>query len=108
MGETLKKELEEAATQKTEATIYVEGISYDADESALVSHFSSCGIVKEVRLPRYDSTCSINALNWKIEMWCYYRYQDSGRPRGYGHVVFESQQAAKDALKLDGKYMMGR
>ncbi|EQC35661.1 hypothetical protein SDRG_06944 [Saprolegnia diclina VS20] len=80
-------ELKQAAKEKTKATVYVEGISYDADESALVSHFSACGAVKEVRMPRY---------------------QDSGKPRGYAHIVFDSDKAAKKALAMDGQYMMKR
>lgn len=79
----IEKEME----KKTEATVYVEGIPYQADEGDLVSHFSSCGIVKEVRMPRY---------------------QDSGRPRGYAHVVFESEKAIAKALELDGKYLFKR
>ncbi|ETV67132.1 hypothetical protein H257_16542 [Aphanomyces astaci] len=82
-----KAQLEEDAAAKTQATVYVEGISYDADESALVTHFADCGTVKEVRLPRY---------------------QDSGKPRGYAHVVFDSDKAVSKALELDGKYMMKR
>ncbi|OQR94555.1 hypothetical protein THRCLA_08155 [Thraustotheca clavata] len=84
---TTNDEIKQFAKEKTKATVYVEGISYDADESALVSHFSSCGTVKEVRLPRY---------------------QDSGKPRGYAHIVFDTDKAAKKALSLDGQYMMKR
>jgi nucleolin len=83
----VKSAIEEIVSQKTEATIYVEGISYDADEGDLVSHFSESGIVKEVRMPRY---------------------QDSGKPRGYAHVVFESDSSVAKALQLNGKYLMGR
>ncbi|KAJ0409079.1 hypothetical protein P43SY_002213 [Pythium insidiosum] len=79
--------MEQEISRKTEATVYVEGIPYKADEGDLVSHFSSCGIVKEVRMPRY---------------------QDSGKPRGYAHVVFESASSIPKALKLDGKYLFGR
>ncbi|RLN87357.1 hypothetical protein BBJ28_00001439 [Nothophytophthora sp. Chile5] len=81
------KELQEEIGQKTEATVYVEGIPYRADEGDLVTHFSSCGAVREVRMPRY---------------------QDSGKPRGYAHVVFEDEAALEKALKLDGKYLFSR
>ncbi|RLN58508.1 hypothetical protein BBJ28_00006910 [Nothophytophthora sp. Chile5] len=81
------KELQEEIGQKTEATVYVEGIPYRADEGDLVTHFSSCGAVREVRMPRY---------------------QDSGKPRGYAHVVFEDEAALQKALKLDGKYLFSR
>ncbi|CAI5716351.1 unnamed protein product [Peronospora effusa] len=80
-------ELKEEIDRKTEATVYVEGIPYQANESDLVTHFSSCGNVREVRLPRY---------------------QDSGKPRGYAHVVFDDEAALTKALQLDGKYLFGR
>lgn len=79
--------LVEEVAQKVEATIYVEGIPYDCDEGDIVTHFSPCGIVKEVRLPRY---------------------QDSGRPRGYAHVLFESASSIPGALKMDKKYLKRR
>lgn len=79
--------IEEEMAKKTEATVYVEGIPYQADEGDVVSHFSTCGIVKEVRMPRW---------------------QDSGRPRGYAHVVFESAASIPQALALDGKYLFKR
>lgn len=79
--------LQAEIAQKTEATVYVEGIPYKADEGDLVSHFSSCGAVKEVRMPRY---------------------QDSGKPRGYAHVVFDNANSIPKALELDGKYLFGR
>lgn len=79
-----QKEMED----KTRFTLYVEGISYDADEGDVVTHFSTCGgAVKEVRMPRY---------------------QDSNKPRGYAHVVFENQQTMDAALELDGTYLMKR
>lgn len=84
---TAETYFQEEMDKKTEATVYVEGIPYQADEGDVVSHFSVCGIVKEVRMPRY---------------------QDSGRPRGYAHVVFESEKAIPKALELDGKYLFKR
>ncbi|CEG43876.1 31 kda chloroplastic [Plasmopara halstedii] len=79
--------LEEEIKRKTEATVYVEGIPYEANESDLVTYFSSCGTVREVRMPRY---------------------QDSGKPRGYAHVVFDEEASLEMALKLDGKYLFKR
>jgi nucleolin len=83
----LSKELEDEVARKTEATVYIEGIPYKANESDIVTHFAACGTVKEVRMPRY---------------------QDSGKPRGYAHVVFDAASAISKALKLDGKYLFGR
>ncbi|KAG6623468.1 31 kda chloroplastic [Phytophthora cinnamomi] len=81
------EELQEEIGRKTEATVYVEGIPYRANEGDLVTHFSSCGTVREVRMPRY---------------------QDSGKPRGYAHVVFDDEAALNKALKLDGQYLFNR
>ncbi|OWZ22632.1 hypothetical protein PHMEG_0002610 [Phytophthora megakarya] len=81
------EDLKEEIGRKTEATVYVEGIPYRANEGDLVTHFSSCGTVREVRMPRY---------------------QDSGKPRGYAHVVFDDEAALKKALKLDGQYLFNR
>ncbi|KAG2788024.1 hypothetical protein PC129_g4327 [Phytophthora cactorum] len=81
------EELKVEIDRKTEATVYVEGIPYKASEGDLVTHFSSCGTVREVRMPRY---------------------QDSGKPRGYAHVVFDDEAALKKALNLDGQYLFNR
>jgi|EP00945_MAST-04E_sp_MAST-4E-sp1_P003884 nucleolin len=71
----------------TARTVYVEGISYDASEEELEQFFSECGTVKDVRMPRW---------------------QDSGKPRGYAHVDFETASGVASALKLDGSDMLGR
>ncbi|KAI9987861.1 hypothetical protein PInf_024116 [Phytophthora infestans] len=81
------EELKDEIDRKTEATVYVEGIPYKASEGDIVTHFSSCGTVREVRMPRY---------------------QDSGKPRGYAHVVFDDEAALEKALELDGQYLFNR
>lgn len=69
-------------------TLYVEGISYDAKEDDVQRAFEQCGVVVAVRMPRY---------------------QDSGRPRGYAHVVFETAASATAALtQMAGHQLMGR
>ena len=72
---------------RTKYTVYVEGIPYGADEGDLNAHFSACGVIKSIRLPRYN---------------------DSGKLRGYGHVAFETEEAYEAALKLDGEYLKDR
>ncbi|TDH67233.1 hypothetical protein CCR75_002163 [Bremia lactucae] len=83
----LDEDFQEEVDRKTEATVYVEGIPYQATEGDLVTHLSSCGTVREVRMPRY---------------------QDSGKPRGYAHVVFDKEAALEKALNMDGKYLFNR
>lgn len=83
---------EEAQPQHTDSvehTVYVEGIPFDATPDQVKEFFESNGIsnVMELRLPTW---------------------QDSGRLRGYGHVLFASQESYNKALKLSGKYLQKR
>lgn len=84
-----KKTSEEDSDMKPNSnTIYVEGISYDASEEDLESHFESiCNNIKEIRMPRW---------------------QDSGKPRGYAHMDFNTVEETHKALKLNGSEMLGR
>ena len=83
------KSAEGAAMAALEHTVYVEGISFDANEEELRDFFANGGIndIVEMRLPTW---------------------QDSGRLRGYGHIVFNSNESTEKALKLTGKYPEGR
>lgn len=69
-------------------TIYVEGISYDADENDVKQFMIRAGTVTDVRMPRWH---------------------DSGKPRGYAHVEFKDGEMAMRAVKeLNGERLMGR
>ena len=69
-------------------TVYVEGISYDASEEDLEKHFGSTGSgIKDIRMPRW---------------------QDSGKPRGYAHIDFETVEDVRKALKLNRSELLGR
>ena len=72
-----------------ECTVYVEGIPFDAKPDQVREFFESNGVkdILELRLPTW---------------------QDSGRLRGYGHVLFESEDSFQKALKLSGKYLQKR
>ena len=50
-------------------------------EEEVRNFFITCGEIVEIRLPKW---------------------QDSGRLRGYGHVLFSSDKCAKQALTLNG------
>jgi nucleolin len=73
---------------KVEGTVYVEGISYDAEEADVKLVFEAIGEVTGIRMPRWH---------------------DSGKPRGYAHVVFAEEGHVEEAVsKLDGQRFMGR
>ncbi len=80
------KDTDQSAKDLVEHTIYVEGIPFDATPDQVKEFFSQGGIddVVELRLPTW---------------------QDSGRLRGYGHVLFESSASYEKALKLSGQHL---
>lgn len=67
-------------------TVYVEGIPFDATPDEVKDFFVQGDVhdVVELRLPTW---------------------QDSGRLRGYGHVLFESKQSFEKALELSGRHL---
>jgi nucleolin len=76
--------------QEVDRTVYVEGIPFTATPSMVQQFFidGGCRDVTDLRLP----------------VW-----HDSGRLRGYGHVVFASPEGRAHALaSLSGKYLQGR
>jgi RNA recognition motif-containing protein len=68
-------------TYSDDKTVYVEGLPFSATEEDIISFFSPAGKVASIRLPRWH---------------------DSGRLRGYGHVVFQDRASAQKAMGLDG------
>ena len=68
-------------------TVFVGGISYDATEDDLSDFFAKCGKIVSVRVPRY---------------------QDSGKPRGYAHIDFATEEGVKNAVAKHKERMMGR
>ena len=68
-------------------TVFVGGISYDATEEDLSDFFASCGKINSVRVPKY---------------------QDSGKPRGYAHIDFATEEGVKKAIAKNRERMMGR
>ena len=95
--ETLKEEIEQAAptidderSQQVDRTIFVEGIPFSATAPDVKAFFVGHGLtdIEECRLP----------------VW-----QDSGRLRGYGHIVFQTLESKTRAIKeLNGKYLKDR
>jgi nucleolin len=73
--------------EAAERTAFVGGISYDANEDDLREFFSDCGTLTSVRVPRY---------------------QDSGKPRGYAHIEFSTDEGLRTAMAKNKQRMMGR
>lgn len=87
-GTPLAASIDDQNTSKLtslDLTVYVEGIPFDCTEEQVKDFFVSngCEDILQLRLPRW---------------------QDSGRLRGYGHVVFDSTESkAKAIAELSGK-----
>lgn len=77
--------------QSTEHTVFIEGLPFTSSEEAVRSFFASHGCTDIVQL--------------RLPTW-----QDSGRLRGFGHVVFGSLETRNRALSGDvnGKELGGR
>lgn len=81
---------DETKSMEVDRTVYVEGIPFTATPDMVKQFFidGGCKDITDIRLP----------------VW-----HDSGRLRGYGHVVFESLDSHTRALEsLSGKYIQGR
>lgn len=76
-------------SNQVDRTVFVEGIPYTAKPDDVREFFRQHGLedIEDVRLP----------------VW-----QDTGRLRGFGHVVFESLASKDKALELSGKYLQNR
>jgi nucleolin len=77
-------------TNQVDRTVFVEGIPYVCAEQDVRDFFIGHGVedIEELRLP----------------VW-----QDSGRLRGYGHVVFATQESHQKAIQeCSGKYLKNR
>lgn len=84
------KSAEDVAKAALANTVYVEGISFDANEEELREFFVGEGGIHDV-------------VEMRLPTW-----QDTGRLRGYGHIVFGSTASTEKALSLTGKYPKGR
>lgn len=82
--------VEEERMSQVERTIYVAGFPFDATPDEIRGFFqeNGCGDIEDLRLP----------------VW-----QDTGRLRGFGHVVFTSVASKDKAVnEVSGKYLKNR
>lgn len=80
---------EDERAAQVDRTVFVEGIPFTASPQDVKDFFIQHDLkdLEECRLP----------------VW-----QDSGRLRGYGHIVFESVESKEKAKTLSGKYLKDR
>jgi len=83
--EQSSKNANETKLASLDHTVYVEGIPFDCSEEDVKGFFelNQCSDILQMRLPRW---------------------QDTGRLRGYGHIVFDTTESRDMAIKdLSGK-----
>jgi len=68
-------------------TVFVGGLPFAATENTVADYFASCGAIKEVRLMSDRQT---------------------GRPKGFGYIEFETAEGVKKAIEYDGSDYDGR
>ena len=72
---------EEKNDTPTIKSVFVSGIPYETTEDDIRQIFEECGIITEIKMPRY---------------------QDSGKNRGYAHVSLKKNSHVKKALEKNG------
>ncbi len=71
-------ENEQQENKVSNKCVYISGIPYDASLEQLQEIFTPCGVIKEIKLPKY---------------------QDSGRNRGYAHIYFKKNKSVQKVIK---------
>jgi len=75
------------AFQDPAKTVYVGNISFEVAEDELRQAFATCGNITNIRIPKY---------------------QDTGKPRGFAYVTFDSEEAKENAMQCNGMDLGGR
>lgn len=90
-GNELGNEEDAAKLSSVEHTVFIEGLPFTSNEQQIRGFFTDLGC-KDI-------------LQLRLPVW-----QDSGRLRGFGHVVFASQETRTRALsdEVNGKELGGR
>ncbi|KAL7563628.1 hypothetical protein ACA910_013367 [Epithemia clementina (nom. ined.)] len=74
--------------RELDRTVYVEGIPFSCTEEDVRAFFATHGALR-------------NLVDVRLPVW-----QDSGRLRGYGHIVFATVQDQQKALGMNQKYYL--
>jgi len=92
-GRTIKVSMSgQRAAKRTQATdpnksVYIGNLTFEVTEDEIRQAFSNCGEVTTIRLPKF---------------------QDTGKPRGFGYVTFDTVEARDNALQCNGMELAGR
>jgi RNA recognition motif-containing protein len=85
--------VDQRKTAEVDRTVYIEGIPFTAQPDDVKNFF-----LKEI------DAKNLNLItDCRLPVW-----HDSGRLRGYGHIVFDTLEHYQAALKLSGKYLQSR
>ena len=68
-------------------TIFIGNLAFTTDKNELQDAFGKFGIISEINIPTN---------------------RDTGQPRGFAFVKFETEEAAKEALTMDGQTLNSR
>jgi nucleolin len=71
--QTDNKDNKEQLTNENKC-VFISGLPYTATQEEIKEKFQSCGIIKEIKIPKY---------------------QDTGRNIGYAHIYFKKNKAVK-------------
>lgn len=65
-------------TDTSNKSVFVSGIPYSTTEEDIREKFGSCGVIKEIKMPKY---------------------QDTGRNIGYAHIYFKKNKSVQKVRK---------
>ena len=75
-----EKEVEDSNTTSPKIKcVFISGIPYDTTQDQIKEMFDKCGIIKEIKMPKY---------------------QDTGRNIGYAHIYFKKNRDVKKVFKI--------
>ena len=119
-----KKPKVDASAANGSSTVFVKNLPWSADEDTIAEFFGDCGTVANVRVGEHsdklsDSSRSINLPATRLQLLsplCVKREhvifagmdRETGKPRGFAHVQFESVEGAAAAIGKNGTELMGR
>jgi nucleolin len=75
----MEDNVEESPVNPFKKCVFISGIPYTSSEDELREKFSTCGVIREIKMPKY---------------------QDTGRNIGYAHIYFKKNKSVHKVCKL--------